>query len=131
MKKNQTILQFLNIPIYSAIYCNKKDVLKDHVVKRHAEQPQGWINIRLNWFYQCNIQATASIANIPNSLRKGLVINKISSCKQLETEMMMYPAKIGQRVRNKRRPSTLEFSKEDSLHGVKEILNKIVSNKKC
>ena len=127
---NPKIFQFLNIPIYSAIYCDKKDILKNHVIKRHADQPQSWINIRLNWFYQCNIQATASLANIPHILSRDLIINKISSCKQLEHEMMMYPEKIGQRSGNGSRPITLEFSKEDSLHDMREILNKIVSNKK-
>ena len=125
---NPKIFQLLNIPLYAAIYCDKKEVLKDHVVKRHADQPQGWINIRLNWFYQCNIQATASIANMTQSLRRGVIISKITSCKQLEREMMMYPAKIRQRSGNESRPITLEFFKEDSVHDMRAILNKIVYN---
>ena len=125
---NPKIFQFFNISIYSAIYCDKKDILKNHVIKRHADKSQGWINIRLNWFYQCNIQATASLANIPHILSRDLIINKVSSCKQLEHEMMMYPEKIGQRSGNGRTPIALGFSKEDSLLEMRKILNEIVSN---
>ena len=124
---NPKIFQFLNVPIHSAIYCDSKNVLRSHVKQRHAKEPQGWLNIRLNWFYQCNVQATASLDNVPSSLRQDMGVCKISSTKQLEKTMMMYPQSIAQKHDNKMKVSLLTPLEEDQSIDMKTIICKIIS----
>ena len=91
---NPKIFQFLRIPIYSALYCDSKEVLRKHVEQRHVGQPPGWVDIRLDWFFQCNVQSGVALDNVPDDLTKDLVVCKVSSNNELENTMMWFPEKI-------------------------------------
>ena len=127
---NPKIFQFLKVPIYSTIYCEEKEVLRNHVAQRHAKQPPGWIDIRLDWFYQCNIQATAALDNIPHIFTEDLVIHNVSSNKELEAAMEMYPENVSRQFGNKEQPKksneSLPIMKVDNA---RQILIEIMTSK--
>ena len=107
---NPKVFQFLKVPIYSTIYCEKKEVLKTHVAQRHTTQPPGWIDIRLDWFYQCNIQATAALDNMPLIFTEDLVVQNVSSNKELEITMEMYPENVCRQFDNQDQQADLDES---------------------
>ena len=127
---NPKIFQFINVPIYSAIYSGTKDVLKAHVKKRHAGHPPDWINIRLDWFYQCNVHATASLENVPSILKDEMDIRKISTRKQLEKTMMMYPKQIAQKHGRQMKSKKHGTYHQNEIFDMKKILTKIMFDDK-
>ena len=128
---NPKVFQFLKVPIYSTIYCEKKEVLKTHVVQRHSTQPPGWIDIRLDWFYQCNIQATAALDNMPLIFTEDLVVHNVSSNDELEVAMEMYPENVCRQYGNKNQQNNLDDSlSEKRDDNAREILIEIMSGKR-
>ena len=127
---NPKIFQFINVPNYSAIYSDTKDVLKAHVKKRHAGDPPEWINIRLDWFYQCNVHATASLENVPSILKEEMTIRKISTRKQLEKTMEMYPKQIAQKHGRQIKLNKNRTNHKYKSFDMKDILTKIMFDEK-
>ena len=123
---NPKIFQFLNIPIYSAVYCNSKAVLRTHVEQRHQLDPFGWIDIRLDWFYQCNVQATVALEKLPSKLRKDLIVYKVYSNKQLETRMSKFPDALAQRYKNNQDSSQSDLVPIEKFGNANIILKQII-----